>query len=45
MLAELAMQRFGASLIQQVKATRDWYREACRRSRARFEESDDRDPA
>jgi len=38
MLAELAMQRFGASRIQQIKATRDWYRETMPALKARFED-------
>jgi phage FluMu gp28-like protein len=38
MLAELAMQRFGASRIQEVKATREWYRETMPALKARFED-------
>lgn len=38
MIAELAAQRFGASRIQQVKATRDWYRETMPGLKARFED-------
>lgn len=38
MLAELAMQRFGASRVEQVKATREWYRLSFPPLKARFED-------
>ena len=37
-LAELVMQRYGASRIEEVKATRDWYRETMPALKARFED-------
>ena len=37
-LSELVMQRFGASRVEEVKATRDWYRETMPALKARFED-------